>query len=70
MAFLLNKISGGGSSFLKKVVPQISTDTSSSEGVEDKSVTVVKSTLEPTRGILRDKSPQRLQGGGSFGNCF
>ncbi|XP_059482656.1 centrosomal protein of 164 kDa [Neocloeon triangulifer] len=55
------KVSGGGSSFLKKVAPQPSTDTSSSEGVEDKAVTVIKgSTLEPTRGILRDKSPQRI----------
>lgn len=60
-------IVGGGSSFLKKVVSQQSTESSSSEGADEKAVTIVKSSLEPTRGILRDKSPQRLQGGGSFG---
>jgi hypothetical protein len=52
---------------LKKVVSQHSTESSSSEGADEKAVTIVKSSLEPTRGILRDKSPQRLQGGGSFG---
>lgn len=58
---------GGGSSFLKKVVSQHSSESSSSEGANEKAITIVKSSLEPTRGILRDKSPQRLQGGGSFG---
>ncbi|XP_065339556.1 centrosomal protein of 164 kDa isoform X2 [Cloeon dipterum] len=59
------KVSGGGSSFLKKVVSQqvMSTDTSSSDGTEDKAITIVKSSLEPTRGILRDKSPQRITDG-------
>lgn len=52
---------------MKKVVSEQSTESSSSDAADEKAVTIVKSSLEPTRGILRDKSPQRLQGGGSFG---